>query len=143
MIDIKSFTNWRGTRGQAKGIIHSEKWENHKNSTHTEIKFYIIYLIFFLQWILKILQIGGGGKGAGEIYFFDIFLYYIINVIIKMLYISSFCCCLSYIFYTVHIDGFSPSPEKLTFCCKKSNVSKSFWPRWLTHASFCREFSCQ
>ena len=35
-----------------------------------------------------------GGKGAGGIYFFDIFLYYFINVIIKTLYISSFCCCL-------------------------------------------------
>ena len=34
----------------------------------------------------------------GSIYFFDIFLYYFINVIIKT-YIGSFCCCVCYIFY--------------------------------------------
>ena len=39
----------------------------------------------------------GGKQGAGGIYFFDIFLYYFINAIIKT-YISSFCCCLRYIF---------------------------------------------
>ena len=35
---------WGGQRGS---IIHSEKWENHKNSTHTKNKFYIIFIIFF------------------------------------------------------------------------------------------------
>ena len=30
--------------GWAGGIIRSEKWENHKNSTHTKIKFYIIFI---------------------------------------------------------------------------------------------------
>ena len=44
----------------------------------------------------------GGRPGEGGIYFFDIFLYYFINVIIKTLYISSFCC-LRYIFYTLFI----------------------------------------
>ena len=38
-MDIKSFTNWGGQGGQAGGIIRSEKWEIHKNSTHTKIKF--------------------------------------------------------------------------------------------------------
>ena len=38
--------------------------ENHKNKTHTKIKFYIIFIsFFFLWWILKVLQIVGG-QGA-------------------------------------------------------------------------------
>ena len=41
-MDIKSFTNWGGQGGRAGGIIRSEKWENHKNSTHTKLQFYII-----------------------------------------------------------------------------------------------------
>ena len=47
MLDIKSFTHWGGQGGWAEGIIRSEKWENHKNSTHTKIQFYIIYIKFF------------------------------------------------------------------------------------------------
>ena len=42
---------------------------------------------------IKIFRNGGaaGGRpGAGGIYFFDIILYYFINVIIKTVYISSF-----------------------------------------------------
>ena len=41
-MDIKSFRNLGDKGRQAGGIIHSEKWENHKNSTHTKIQFYII-----------------------------------------------------------------------------------------------------
>ena len=86
---------------RAGGVIRSENWENNKNSTHTKIKFYIIFiLIFLLRWILKILQIGVGARGqAGGWWnlFFYIFLYYFTNVIIKPLYISSFCFCLRYI----------------------------------------------
>ena len=41
-MDIKSFTNWEVQGGRAGGIIRSEKWENHKNITHTKIQFYII-----------------------------------------------------------------------------------------------------
>ena len=63
-------------------------------------------------------------------FFFYIFLYYLINVIIKTLYISSFCCCLHYIFYTQFIlmcfDVFFSSPEKLTFCCKKCIFNHRF-----------------
>ena len=40
-------------------------------------------------------------------------------------------------------DMFFPSPEKLTFGCKKCIFSSSFGPRWLKHTSFCREFNCQ
>ena len=39
-----------GPGGQAMGgqsIIHSEKQENHKNSTQTKIKFYIIFIYIF------------------------------------------------------------------------------------------------
>ena len=51
--------------------------------------------------IKKITNGGASGRpGACGIHFFDIFLYYFFNVIIKTLYISSFCCCLRYIFYT-------------------------------------------
>ena len=87
-------------KGRAGGVIRSEKWEKHKNSTYTKIKFYIIFFLStmdiknFTNWAGQ-----GGRPGAGEIYFFDIFLYYFINVMIKTLYISSFCG-LRYIFYT-------------------------------------------
>ena len=40
--------------------------------------------------------------GKGGIYFFDIFLYYFINVIIKTLYISSFCRFVVYVLYFTH-----------------------------------------
>ena len=43
-MDIKSFTNWGGPGGQAGGTIHSENWENHKNSTHTKMKFLVAFI---------------------------------------------------------------------------------------------------
>ena len=43
-MDIKSFTNWGGPGG----IIHSEKWENHKNSCDS-----IILVIFSFFWMDK------------------------------------------------------------------------------------------
>ena len=43
-MDIKSFTHWGGQGGWAGGIIHSEKLKNHKNSTHTKIKFPITFI---------------------------------------------------------------------------------------------------
>ena len=95
-----------GWKGRAGGAIHSEKFENHKNSTHTKIKFYVTFInLFFLWRILKFLEIWEGGRkggrpGVGGIYFFDIFLYYFINVMIKTLYIISFSGCLRHIFYT-------------------------------------------
>ena len=50
MIDIKNF-KYGGTGGAGKeragGVIRSEKWENHKNSTHTKIKLDIIFIFFF------------------------------------------------------------------------------------------------
>ena len=45
-MDTKSFTNYGREGGQAWGVIRSEKSENHKNSTHTKIKFYIIFIFF-------------------------------------------------------------------------------------------------
>ena len=51
MMDIKSFT-YGGVQGAGKGravgVIRSEKLENHKNSTHTKIKFPIIFISIFL-----------------------------------------------------------------------------------------------
>ena len=44
MIDIKKKSYTGGGKGRAGGVICSEKWENHKNSTHTKIKFYIILI---------------------------------------------------------------------------------------------------
>ena len=43
-----------------------KKWEDHKNNTHTKIKFYIIFIkfFFFLWWILKVLQIRGGWRDS-------------------------------------------------------------------------------
>ena len=85
-MDIKSFTNLGEQGGWAGGIIHSEKWENHKKSTHTKIKFPITLVDFF-----------------GRIIFFN--FCYFINGIISTLHISSLYCCLhwylahSYIFF--------------------------------------------
>ena len=45
MMEIENITN----RGQAGGVIRSEKLENHKNSTHSEIEFYIFFIIYFFQ----------------------------------------------------------------------------------------------
>ena len=38
-MDIKCFTNYGLPGGRAGGVIRSDKLENHKNSTHTKIKF--------------------------------------------------------------------------------------------------------
>ena len=116
MMDIKSFANW----GRAGAVIRSEKWENHKNSTNTN-KISHNFLSFFYDGDSKFYKLGGleGRPGEGGIYFFDIFLYYLINVIIKTLYISSFIVV--YVIYFTHssywcvFDVFFSSPEKLTF----------------------------
>ena len=67
-MDIKSFTNWEGQGGWAGGIIRSEKWENHKNSTHTKIPIrHNFHLIFFTMMDITIFTDGrGGGQGAGK-----------------------------------------------------------------------------
>ena len=65
-MDIKSFTNWGGPGGRAGGIIHSEKWENHKNSTHTKIQFYIISITFFFSMMGITIFTNGEGQGAGK-----------------------------------------------------------------------------
>ena len=44
---------------------------------------------------------GGGGSGVGIYIFFDILLYYFINVMLKTLYISSFIVV--YLIYFTHI----------------------------------------
>ena len=81
MIDIKIFTEGAqgAGKGRAGGVIRSENWEHHKNSTHTKIKFYIIFIIIIFSTIdIKILQMGGQGgqPGAGFIFFAH---YYIIS----------------------------------------------------------------
>ena len=47
MMDIKGFTNLGGPGRRTGGVIRSEKWEDHKNSTNTKTKLYIIFIIFF------------------------------------------------------------------------------------------------
>ena len=101
MIDFKIFT-FGGPWGGGQGcVIRSEKWENYKKSTHTKIKFYVIFIyIFFLWLILKFLQMGGGGRGG---VFFT--CYYVINVMIKTLMIISFIVVyIIYFTHIVHID---------------------------------------
>ena len=60
MMDIKSFTNWGDQGGRQVALSVQKNGKNHKNSTYTKIKFYIIF-IFFLRWILKILHMEGPG----------------------------------------------------------------------------------
>ena len=63
-MDIKSFTNWGGQEGRAGGIIRSEKLENHTNSTHTKIQFYIISIYFIFSMMdITIFTDGKGGMG--------------------------------------------------------------------------------
>ena len=134
MMDIKII--FLHIRARGAGVIHSEKLENHKNSAYIKIKFYIIFTDFFSMMNIRFLPWVDG------IYVFDILLNYFINVIIKTLYISS-CIVVCYILLILLcFDVFFPSPEKLTFGCTKWIFSHSFWPRWLKHASFCREFNC-
>ena len=65
MMDIKNFTNG----GAPRGVIRSEKLEYHKNSTHSKIKFYIIFIFFSMMDIKIFTHEGGegqeGGPGAG------------------------------------------------------------------------------
>ena len=66
-MDVKSFTNWGGQGGRAGGIIRSEKWEKHKNSTHTKIQFYIISIFFYDGYYNFYRWVGSGGRqGAGR-----------------------------------------------------------------------------
>ena len=48
--------------GQAGGVISSEKLKNHKNSTHSKIKFNIIFIFFLSAIDIKNFQ---KGLGAG------------------------------------------------------------------------------
>ena len=127
-MDIKSFTNWEGQGGQAGGIICSEKWENHKNSTNTKIQFNIITESFFLI----------------------LFFYYFINAIISTLHISSLYCCLDW--YLAHsyilsyFDVFCPLLKSTLLATKNVSPPTVFdlggW-KWLKRASFCRKLSCR
>ena len=49
--------------GAGDYVIHSEKFENHKNSTHSKIKLYIIFIIFFSTTDIKFFTYRGGGEG--------------------------------------------------------------------------------
>ena len=53
-MDIKSFTNWGEAGGRAGGVIRPEKWKTHKNSTDSKIKFYIVFIFFFLRYSLGV-----------------------------------------------------------------------------------------
>ena len=59
-------------KGWAGALYIQKNEKNHKNSTHTKIKFPII---FFLQWIFKIFLTGERGQeGIFEADFFKIIL---------------------------------------------------------------------
>ena len=74
MMDINFFTNkagpglrlwateaWGGWEG---GIIHLEKWENHKNSTHSKIKFCIFFSTIDIKIFTYVRSLGlGAGRG--------------------------------------------------------------------------------
>ena len=102
--------------------------------------FYIFFIhFFFLWWILKFLQIRGA-RG----FFFDLLIYYFINIVIKILYSSSFI--VGYVIYfrkliLLCFDVFFPSPEKWPFGRNKWIFSHSFWPKWLKQTSFYRELN--
>ena len=74
-------------------VIGSEKWENHKNSTDSKIKFYIIFMIFFYDRCLHFYKFGG---------IFFTLQYYFIYVIIKT-YQQFFLLFTLYILHMVHI----------------------------------------
>ena len=49
---------------QSEKLKKSEKWENHKNSTYSKVKLYIICIyIFFSTMDIKIFTYGGGARG--------------------------------------------------------------------------------
>ena len=66
-MDIKKIKYGGGREAgkrRAGGVIRSEKEENHKNSTHTKIKFYIIFFSFFIyDGYSKFYKLGGGQGG--------------------------------------------------------------------------------
>ena len=69
MMDIKNFIN--GGSWGAGDVILSEERENHKNSTHSKIKFYIIFISFcFPMMDIQNFQRGGKGEGWGRLDFF-------------------------------------------------------------------------
>ena len=139
-------------RGQgALSVQRSEK--NHKNSTHTKFKFYLIFIKeVFLQWILKILQINQKfiwrGRRRQAWGWWNLFFWHISTLFHQCnnknsIYQQFLLLFTLYILHIAHIDVFFSSPEKLTFGCKNFNISENFWPRWLKHTSFYREFNYQ
>ena len=106
--------------GAPGGVIRSEKWKHHKNSTHYKIRFYIIFIwIFFSTIHIEHFLKGGAGWGLVK-FFFYISLYYFINVMIKTLYISNFIVYAIYFIHSLYyfVLMFFPS-EKWQFFCKK------------------------
>ena len=145
-MDIKNFKYGGTGKGRADGVIYSEKWENHKNSTHTKIKFYIIWIFFstmniknFTNWV------GGAGLRWVELIFWHISILYHQcnnkNTYQQVLLFTLYILLIVHICIDWYVFPFSLKSD--TFGCKKCIFSPSFWNRWLKHISFCKEFNCQ
>ena len=90
-----------GVLGGWQGALAIQKNEKkQRNSTHSKIKFYRIFIsIFFPTMDIKFFLKGHSEKCTvgGGVDFFHILLNYFINVMIKTLYISSFI-----VVYVIH-----------------------------------------
>ena len=110
--EIFTDTDFYGHKGRAGGVIHSVKWENQKNGTHTKIKFFDVSMgMGFLR----------------PIFLFFFIFYYFINAIISTLHSSSFIVVYIDIWHIVTVCYvlmcfFPPPPLKSTLLATK-NVS--------------------
>ena len=88
MINIKIFTYWRARGpGRALSVQKNEKITRTVNILH------IFHSLFFSMMDIKIFT---NQRGEG-IFFFDLLIYYFINIVIKILYSSSVIVC--YVIY--------------------------------------------
>ena len=124
MIDIKIFTYGGGAGGQARrgqGALSVQKNKKITRTVPILTSDSTYFSFFFLQWILKIFHWGGtrGQAWGGWIFFLRIsILFHQCNN--KNITYQQFLLLFTlYYLHIVHIDVFFPSPEKLTFGCKK------------------------
>ena len=87
MMNIKSFANWGEPEGQAGGIIHSEKSKKFTRTVPIIKSNSIQFPFFSYNGYYNFYK---GGKPESKLIFFDMLLYYSINIMIKTLYMSSF-----------------------------------------------------
>ena len=112
------------------GVIRSEKWENHRNSTHTKIKFLIIFIQFFFSTMdIEKFSWKMGEAGREFLNLIVFFLFFLIISLCNITYQQFYCCLHWYLTHSYSMfcfDVFPPPPWKVHFWQLKMQLLPQF-----------------